>query len=216
MSPPLLQLDKATIRFGGLTAVNAVDFVVNEDELVGLIGPNGAGKTTVFNLITGVYKHDVGTIRFGTKDLKPLKPAQIAAAGIGRTFQNIRLFAQLTVLENLLVACELTKRAHLMAAIFRLPVHYEDERAMEATYEMRVTTDADHRDAVRGLMETQLEAVQLPVRGIAVLSRPPDSVELVATLMVHAADPGELDRAALRLRETPFVSHASWMVASPD
>ena len=69
---------------------------------------------------------------------------------------------------------------------------------------------------VRDLMETQLEAVQLPVRGIAVLSRPPDSVELVATLMVHAADPGELDRAALRLRETPFVSHASWMVASPD
>lgn len=126
-----LVLDHVTKNFGGLRAVGDVSFKVPEKSIFGLIGPNGAGKTTVFNLITGVYKHDVGSIRFGTKDLKPLKPAQIAAAGIGRTFQNIRLFAQLTVLENLLVACELTKRAHLMAAIFRLPAHYEDERAME-------------------------------------------------------------------------------------
>lgn len=127
-----LVLKNVTKNFGGLRAVGDVSFTVKEKSIFGLIGPNGAGKTTVFNLITGVYKHDVGSITFGGKDLKPLKPAQIAAAGIGRTFQNIRLFAQLTVLENLLVACELTKRAHLMAAILRLPVHYEDERAMEA------------------------------------------------------------------------------------
>lgn len=125
-----LVLDKVTKNFGGLRAVGDVSFTVPARAIFGLIGPNGAGKTTVFNLITGVYKHDVGTIRFGGTDLLPLKPAQIARAGIGRTFQNIRLFGQLTVIENLLVACELHKKAHLAAAMMRLPVHYEDERAM--------------------------------------------------------------------------------------
>ena len=125
-----LVLSHVTKNFGGLRAVGDVSFTVKGKSIFGLIGPNGAGKTTVFNLITGVYKHDEGSIRFGDTDLGPLKPAQIAAVGIGRTFQNIRLFAQLTVIENLLVACELQKRAHLAAAILRLPVHYQDEDAM--------------------------------------------------------------------------------------
>ena len=125
-----LVLEKVSKNFGGLRAVGDVSFTVKERSIFGLIGPNGAGKTTVFNLITGVYKYDEGTIRFGDHDLAPLKPAQIARVGIARTFQNIRLFSQLTVIENLLVACELQKRAHLAAAIFRLPVHYEDEVAM--------------------------------------------------------------------------------------
>jgi len=125
-----LVLQNVTKNFGGLRAVGDVSFTVKKGSIFGLIGPNGAGKTTVFNLITGVYKHDSGSIRFGSEDLAPLKPAQIARVGIGRTFQNIRLFAQLTVLENLLVACELQKRAHLLAAVLRLPVHYEDEAAM--------------------------------------------------------------------------------------
>ncbi len=127
-----LVLEHVGKRFGGLRAVSDVSFTVKKGSIFGLIGPNGAGKTTVFNLVTGVYKHDEGTIRFGDTDLGPLKPAQIAGVGIGRTFQNIRLFSQLTVLENLLVACELHKRAHLFAAVLRLPVHYEDERAMES------------------------------------------------------------------------------------
>jgi branched-chain amino acid transport system ATP-binding protein len=79
-----------------------------------------------------VYKHDAGAIRFGTTDLAPLKPAEIAAVGIGRTFQNIRLFGQLTVIENLLVACELQKRAHLGAALVRSKLHYDDEASMHA------------------------------------------------------------------------------------
>jgi len=127
-----LVLQNVSKNFGGLRAVGDVSFTVPKNVIFGLIGPNGAGKTTVFNLISGVYKHDAGTIRFGDKDLRPLKPAQIADAGIARTFQNIRLFAQLTVIENLLVACELQKRAHLLAAVLRLPVHYEDETAMHA------------------------------------------------------------------------------------
>lgn len=125
-----LVLQGVSKRFGGLRAVGDVSFRVKERAIFGLIGPNGAGKTTVFNLITGVYQHDEGSIRFGDVDLGPLKPAQIAAAGVARTFQNIRLFTQLTVLENLLVACELQKRAHLAAAVLRLPVHYEDEAQM--------------------------------------------------------------------------------------
>ena len=125
-----LVLQHVSKSFGGLRAVFDVSFTVKKNVIFGLIGPNGAGKTTVFNLITGVYKHDAGTIRFGDHDLAPLKPAQVAAVGIARTFQNIRLFSQLTVIENLLVACELQKRAHLAAAVLRLPVHYEDERAM--------------------------------------------------------------------------------------
>jgi branched-chain amino acid transport system ATP-binding protein len=127
---PDLVLEHVSKNFGGLRAVGDVGFTVKERSIFGLIGPNGAGKTTVFNLITGVYKQDAGVIRFGAKDLKPLKPSQIAAAGVARTFQNIRLFAQLTVIENLLVACELQKRAHLAAAVLRLPAHYEDEEQM--------------------------------------------------------------------------------------
>ncbi len=127
-----LVLENVTKNFGGLRAVGGVGFTVPHKSIFGLIGPNGAGKTTVFNLVTGVYKIDAGSIRFGATDLAVLKPAQIAAAGIARTFQNIRLFGQLTVVENLLVACELQKRAHLGAAIARLPVHYEDEERMQA------------------------------------------------------------------------------------
>ena len=127
-----LVLEHVTKSFGGLRAVGDVSFAVKSGSIFGLIGPNGAGKTTVFNLITGVYKHDQGSIRFGGQDVGPLKPAQIAAAGNARTFQNIRLFAQLTVIENLLVACELQKRAHLLAAVLRLPVHYDDEEQMYA------------------------------------------------------------------------------------
>src|SRR5258706_10334658 len=127
-----LELKNVTKNFGGLRAVNDVTFSVPHKSIFGLIGPNGAGKTTVFNLVTGVYKHDSGSIRFGETDLLPLKPAQIAATGIGRTFQNIRLFAQLTVIENLLVACELQKKAHLFSALLRTPLHYSDEATMHA------------------------------------------------------------------------------------
>ncbi|HVH43303.1 MAG TPA: ABC transporter ATP-binding protein, partial [Labilithrix sp.] len=125
-----LVLEHVTKNFGGLRASSDVSFVVPDKVIFGLIGPNGAGKTTVFNLVTGIYKPDSGSIHFGKADLRPLKPAQIAGAGVARTFQNIRLFSQLTVIENLLVACELQKKAHLAAAVLRLPSHYEDEDAM--------------------------------------------------------------------------------------
>lgn len=125
-----LVLEHVTKSFGGLKAVSDVSFRVPSKSIFGLIGPNGAGKTTVFNLVTGVYKHDSGSIRLGDTDLKPKKPAQIAAAGVARTFQNIRLFSQLTVLENLLVACELQKKAGLFSSLLRLSSHHSDLASM--------------------------------------------------------------------------------------
>jgi branched-chain amino acid transport system ATP-binding protein len=123
-----LVLRNVTKRFGGLRAVGDVTFTVPERSIFGLIGPNGAGKTTVFNLITGVYKPDLGSsIRFGQHDLLPLKPPMIARLGIARTFQNIRLFGQLTVIDNVLVAGEKNRKAHLGAAILRSPLFYRDE-----------------------------------------------------------------------------------------
>lgn len=103
----LLQLDRVTIRFGGLTAVSEVSATVGEHELVGLIGPNGAGKTTVFNLVTGVYQPTAGLISFGGRPTAGLKPFQLTRWGIARTFQNIRLFPSLTVFDNVRVAFHL-------------------------------------------------------------------------------------------------------------
>ncbi|MGD0586478.1 MAG: ATP-binding cassette domain-containing protein, partial [Oryzomonas sp.] len=99
----LLKLDKATIRFGGLVAVNGVNLEVEKGEILALIGPNGAGKSTIFNLITGIYPPTEGGISFNGKSIAGLPPYVIAGGGIGRTFQNIRLFNELTVLENVLI-----------------------------------------------------------------------------------------------------------------
>src|SRR5438128_11743454 len=103
-APTLLQLTQCTICFGGLTAVSELDLQLGANELIGLIGPNGAGKTTVFNVITGVYQPTEGAIRFQGKALPGLKPYHITARGVARTFQNIRLFPSLTVLDNVRVA----------------------------------------------------------------------------------------------------------------
>jgi branched-chain amino acid transport system ATP-binding protein len=127
-----LELRGVSKRFGGLRALSDVSFVVREKKIFGLIGPNGAGKTTVFNLVTGVYTPDVGSIRFGDHDLSRMAPAQIARIGIARTFQNIRLFGQLSVGENLLVAGEAhhaddaPARAHALLERFDLAKYARD------------------------------------------------------------------------------------------
>jgi ABC-type branched-subunit amino acid transport system ATPase component len=125
--PALLQLDKVTIRFGGLTAVNAVDFTVNENELCGLIGPNGAGKTTVFNLITGVYPPTGGTVSFCGRNVAGLRVNQIVELGIARTFQNIRLFGSLSVFDNVRVACNLHRETSPGQSLVRLGGFRRDE-----------------------------------------------------------------------------------------
>jgi branched-chain amino acid transport system ATP-binding protein len=123
-----LRTDKCTIRFGGLVAVNSLDMAVNEGEIFGLIGPNGAGKTTIFNLLTGVYEPTTGEIYFQGKRIDGLRPHQIARRGVSRTFQNIRLFPGMTVLENVLTACHIHARQTLADAIFRTPRFSRDEQ----------------------------------------------------------------------------------------
>ena len=119
MSAPLLELEKATIKFGGLTAVSELDFSLGEGELVGLIGPNGAGKTTAFNMITGVYQPTSGGIRFSGQDTLGVKPNRLAGFGIARTFQNIRLFGSLSVLDNIRAAARLHNGEGYFSALWR-------------------------------------------------------------------------------------------------
>ena len=119
MSEPLLQLDKATIRFGGLTAVSELDLQIGAHELVGLIGPNGAGKTTVFNMITGVYQPTSGKISFCEKATARLQPHKLARLGIARTFQNIRLFASMSVFDNVRAATQLHRARGIRNALWR-------------------------------------------------------------------------------------------------
>ena len=125
----LLEVRGITKSFGGLTAVNDVSFDVAEGSIVGLIGPNGAGKTTTFNLITGNYRADRGSIRFGDRTLLGMKTHRIVMLGVARTFQNIRLFQQITALENVLAGRHCRTRAGLFAAMFRPPGQVKEERA---------------------------------------------------------------------------------------
>jgi len=117
----LLEVNGLTKRFGGVTAVEDVSFGVEEGSIFALIGPNGAGKTTVFNLITAVLKPDCGTISFAGRRLDGLKPYEIAAAGVTRTFQNLQLFGGMTVLENVMTGAHLTGRSGFIKSMFRRP-----------------------------------------------------------------------------------------------
>lgn len=122
----LLTLDKAGISFGGLKAVSALDLALQKGALHGLIGPNGAGKTTVFNLITGIYLPTEGDIRLGERSIIGIGPSRVAEAGIARTFQNIRLFPGLSVVENVKVAMTRHLSASLLESAFRAPRHHAD------------------------------------------------------------------------------------------
>jgi branched-chain amino acid transport system ATP-binding protein len=123
----MLKTDKTTIRFGGLCAVNELDMVVTKGEIYGLIGPNGAGKTTIFNLLTGVYQPTSGEIYFNGQRIDGLRPYQIAGRGVSRTFQNIRLFPSMTVLENVMTACHIHMGQTLVDAVLRTPRFRRDE-----------------------------------------------------------------------------------------
>lgn len=131
MSENLLQLDRATIRFGGLTAVGDLSLTVHSNELVGLIGPNGAGKTTAFNMITGVYQPTAGAIHFAGKPTKGVRPHDLAKFGIARTFQNIRLFGSLSVFDNVRAATQLHNKHGIRCALWRGKEFHEHEDAIE-------------------------------------------------------------------------------------
>ena len=124
----LLSLDHITKRFGGLTAVNRVSFAVDEGQVVGLIGPNGAGKTTVFNLITGNYRPDEGIVLFQEQAIGGLSPHRIVMLGIARTFQTIRLFQNMSVVENVLAGCHCRMRTGMFGSLFHTPGQRREEQ----------------------------------------------------------------------------------------
>jgi ABC-type branched-subunit amino acid transport system ATPase component len=126
---PVLQVEDATLRFGGLTALDSVSFEIREGEILGLIGPNGAGKTTCFNAMTGVYQLTSGTIRFEGNSLAGRKRHKITQLGMARTFQNIRLFKAMTALENVMVGADTHSKVTFFEALFRLPRHRRSEEA---------------------------------------------------------------------------------------
>lgn len=128
----LLETKNLGIAFGGLKAVSAIDLIVKKGQLYGLIGPNGAGKTTLFNLITGVYKPTSGTFFLDGKELRGRSPAAINRAGIARTFQNIRLFKNMTVVQNVMVGLHNQVKGSVLESIFRLPRHRKNEKLLRA------------------------------------------------------------------------------------
>ncbi|MHC1751196.1 ABC transporter ATP-binding protein [Humidesulfovibrio sp.] len=132
-----LELSEISVRFGGLQALTDVSFRVREGDIVGLIGPNGAGKTTVFNVITGVYKTSAGRVSYDGAPLAGLRPHKILAMGVARTFQNIRLFQNMTALENVMVAQHCRSKTGVLGAILRSPAQKREEavirrKSMEA------------------------------------------------------------------------------------
>lgn len=131
MTSTLLKVDNLGITFGGLKAVQKVDMYMNQGELIGLIGPNGAGKTTTFNMLTGVYSPTEGSINFNGQSIGGLDPYKVTRKGISRTFQNIRLFKELSVLDNVKVANHGLASHTLFSSLFRLPSHFKGEAKME-------------------------------------------------------------------------------------
>ena len=151
----MLRTNHVTMQFGGLTAVSDFSITVEKDEIVGLIGPNGAGKTTIFNTITGMYPPTSGEILMEDKNIAGKEPHVITAAGIARTFQNIRLFSKMTVLENVMAACWLREKPGLFESILHLPAYLaKEKRSQEFAREMLNTV---------GLLENADDnAVSLP------------------------------------------------------
>ena len=132
MSEKLLELKNVTIKFGGVTALNEVNFHVNKGEICALIGPNGAGKTTVFNVVTGVYPVTSGDITFKGENLAKKKRHQVTKMGLARTFQNVRLFGDMTALENVITASDVHKKSGLVGSLFGTPRARREESESRA------------------------------------------------------------------------------------
>jgi len=132
MTQTLLNIRDVSKRFGGLQALNGVGLTIEKGQIYGLIGPNGAGKTTFFNVITGLYQPDTGSFELDGKPYSPSAPHEVAKAGIARTFQNIRLFGEMTVLENVMVGCHVRTRQNVLGAVLRHKAAREEEAQIRA------------------------------------------------------------------------------------
>jgi branched-chain amino acid transport system ATP-binding protein len=144
--PAILETEYLTKQFGGLTAVDGVSFRVPERSIVSIIGPNGAGKTTFFNMLTGLYKPTLGRVIFAGKDVTTRRPDQITAAGVARTFQNIRLFGTMSAVENVLVGQHARLKATVLGSILRTPrVRREEREGEDKARELLAYVGVDRR-----------------------------------------------------------------------
>lgn len=125
---PLLQIDDLTVKFGGLIALDRVSFDIGHGEVVGLVGPNGAGKSTCIDVLTGMCRPDSGTVTFDGKKLRRQRPHRIARQGIARIFQDVRVFGELTALENVAVGTDARHKTSVLGALLRLPRHHREEK----------------------------------------------------------------------------------------
>jgi branched-chain amino acid transport system ATP-binding protein len=133
----VLSVQHAVKRFGGLVAVNGINFEFQKEKIAAVIGPNGAGKTTFFNMITGIYTPDEGEIKLDGKSIVKVKPDRITGLGIARTFQNIRLFGSMTVLENVMVGMHIHLKSGIFSTLLNLPhVRHEEQKAMDEAYQL--------------------------------------------------------------------------------
>jgi len=150
MSDKILEIKNITMKFGGVTAINDLSFDVHKGEIYGLIGPNGAGKTTIFNIITGNYEPTSGNVIFQGEDITSTKPNKVVEKGIARTFQNIRLFKSMTVLDNILIGFHNQMNYGYLESIFRLPRYFSNEKkinalAMDVLSEFNLQDFADNK-----------------------------------------------------------------------
>jgi branched-chain amino acid transport system ATP-binding protein len=142
---PLLQLENVSVRFGGLVAVDRLDFAIEAGSIVAMIGPNGAGKSTVFNAITGIYAPSGGRIVFDGRTISGLKTSTIAAGGIARTFQNIRLFAFMSALDNVMTGEHARMRANILDSLLHTPAQRAEERRVrERAFELLRFVGLEH------------------------------------------------------------------------
>lgn len=140
MTGPILSGDHITQRFGGLLAVDDVNFRLGQNEIIGIIGPNGAGKSTLFNCITGIYPPSSGQILFEGRDITGRRPYEVTALGIARTFQNIRLFHNMTAIENIMVGAHTRLNSGILDAVLKLPRHCQSEKMVLELAEEKLET----------------------------------------------------------------------------
>lgn len=146
MSKKLLEIKNLVVKFGGVTALNEVNLHVSEGEIAALIGPNGAGKTTVFNIVTGYYTPASGDVLLDGEAITGLRPYKIARKGLGRTFQNIRLFGDMTALENVATAADALNKSGLVGSLFGVPRSRRDEKkSLDTAMELLTFIGLDHR-----------------------------------------------------------------------
>jgi branched-chain amino acid transport system ATP-binding protein len=198
---PTLQVEKLEKKFGGVVAVDGVDFEVNPHQIKAIIGPNGAGKTTIFNLICGIYPPTSGTVRFKQHKINGLKPCVIAKKGISRTFQNVQVFENMSVLENVMVGRHCRTRSELLAAIMNLKrTRAEEKRIHDYSLEMLsfVGLEAKKNEAASNLTFQQQKLLEFA----RALATEPDLIlldEPAAGLSVPEAD--EMAQLIYRIRE---------------